>query len=103
MQKQLKYHRTYTTKKITGDIAERDRLLAFFGDRLKKLEQESEGLIQDKKELSDNIEFEEGVRKERQVKIRDLEKRLEDLNAATDGTVRQCEIVEKDVRVSLRR
>jgi len=63
LQKQIKYHRTYTTKKIAGDIVERDRLLAFFGDRLKKLEQESEGLIQDKKELNDNTNFEEALRK----------------------------------------
>lgn len=31
------------------------------------------------------------------MKLKDLEKRLEELKAATDGTVRQCEIVEKDV------
>lgn len=97
MEKQLKQHRTYSTKKISSEIAERDRLLTFFGDRLKKLEQDSEGLIQDKKEIADNLEHEEQLLKERRAKIAEMKGRILEAQANTEGARRTLEIVEKDM------
>ena len=98
---ELSQHKSYKIKTLNTNIDEKRRLLTFFNDRLKKLEQECSNLIQDKKELSSNLEYERQLKSEKKQKTEELAAKLLQYKAALDGTRRYKELVEKEVLLGL--
>ena len=94
---QLNQHKSYKIKTLNTNIEEKKRMVVFWNDRLRKLEQECENLIQDKKELHNNLEHERQLMKEKKEKTVDLNEKLLKFKSSIDGIKKYKELVEKEV------